>query len=110
MVEGKKKKKLKKIIKKTTRTGGHSVKQSTNIHIKIGDDKKKQKRKRKKKGGLPPRLQRRPHLPTNPLIGSRMFNPPPGYLTPYDIRNALPPPPPQPVPVPVPVPRLFYWP
>ena len=92
MVEGKKKrKKLKKLVKKDT--GKTVIKQKatqiTKINIKIGDDKKKGKKKRKKKttGGEPGRLRRRPHLPPNPMIGAINYTPPPGYMTPGDIRN-----------------------
>tara|TARA_R110000822_G_scaffold112325_3_gene243231 strand:- start:967 stop:2235 length:1269 start_codon:yes stop_codon:yes gene_type:complete len=91
MVEGKKKrKKLKKLVKKET--GKTVVKQKatqiTKINIKIGDDKKKGKKKRKKKttGGEPGRLRRRPHLPPNPMIGAINYTPPPGYMTPGDVR------------------------
>ena len=91
MVEGKKKrKKLKKLVKKDT--GKTVIKQKasqiTKINIKIGDDKKKGKKKRKKKttGGEPGRLRRRPHLPPNPMIGAINYTPPPGYMTPGDIR------------------------
>lgn len=92
MVDGKKKrKKLKKLVKKDT--GKTVIKQKasqiTKINIKIGDDKKKGKKKRKKKttGGEPGRLRRRPHLPPNPMIGAINYTPPPGYMTPGDIRN-----------------------
>lgn len=91
MVEGKKKrKKLKKLVKKDT--GKTVVKQKatqiTKVNIKIGDDKKKGKKKKKKKttAGEPGRLKRRPHLPTNPMIGAINYTPPPGYMTPGDIR------------------------
>ena len=91
MVEGKKKrKKLKKLVKKDT--GKNVVKQKatqiTKVNIKIGDDKKKGKKKKKKKTteGEPGRLRRRPHLPPNPMIGAINYTPPPGYMTPGDIR------------------------
>ena len=91
MVDGKKKrKKLKKLVKKDT--GKTVVKQKatqiTKVNIKIGDDKKKGKKKRKKKttGGEPGRLRRRPHLPPNPMIGAINYTPPPGYMTPSDVR------------------------
>lgn len=97
MVESKKKRtKLKNAIKQKTKVK-QIAKQSTNINIKIGEIKKKKKRKKAVKrggGGQPGRLTRRPHLPTNPMIGSVFFTPPPGYMTPHDIRGALPPPPP----------------
>lgn len=100
MVEGKKRKKLKKLVKKETKLSQKAT-QITKVNIKIGDVKKKAKRKRKKRagggggGGPPARLVRRPHLPPNPLIGAINYTPPPGYLTPGDIRNlyAQPPPP-----------------
>jgi len=91
MVEGKKKrKKLKKLVKKDT--GKTIVKQKatqiTKVNIKIGDDKKKGKKKKKKKtiAGEPGRLKRRPHLPPNPMIGAINYTPPPGYMTPGDVR------------------------
>ncbi len=101
MVEGKKKrKKLKKLVKKDNVK--QKATQITKVNIKIGDDKKKSKKKKKKKtiGGEPGRLRRRPHLPSNPMIGAINFTPPPGYMTPNDIRNlyAQPPPPPPPPP------------
>lgn len=101
MVEGKKRKKLKKLVKKETKLSQKST-QITKVNIKIGDVKKKAKRKRKKRaggggGGPPARLVRRPHLPPNPLIGAINYTPPPGYLTPSDIRNLYAQPP-QPVP------------
>lgn len=98
MVEGKKKrKKLKKLVKKDT--GKTVVKQKatqiTKVNIKIGDDKKKKKKRKKKTtGGEPGRLRRRPHLPPNPMIGSINYTPPPGYMTPGDVRALYPPPPP----------------
>ncbi len=103
MVEGKKKrKKLKKLVKKDTSKTNVKQKstQITKINIKIGDDKKKRKKKKKKptQAGEPTRLKRRPHLPPNPMIGAINFTPPPGYMTPGDIRDLLrqaPPPPPQ---------------
>jgi hypothetical protein len=91
MVEGKKKrKKLKKLVKKDT--GKNVVKQKatqiTKVNIKIGDDKKKGKKKKKKKTteGEPGRLRQRPRGPTNPMIGAINYTPPPGYMTPGDIR------------------------
>lgn len=110
----KKNKKLKKALMKKKATKAkqkikqkvkQSVKQSTNINIKIGDTGKKKKPKRKKKqpSGEPMRLQRRPHLPTNPLIGAITYTPPPGYSAPSDLARALPPPPPAYPPPPLPV-------
>lgn len=106
MVEGKKRKKLKKLVKtepKISQKSSQRATQITKVNIKIGDDKKKAKRKRKKKaggasgagGGGPQRLRRRPHLPSNSMIGAINYTPPPGYLTPNDIRllYAQPPPP-----------------
>lgn len=102
MVEGKKKrKKLKKLVKtegklRKKETGKTVVKQKatqiTKVNIKIGDDKKKGKKKRKKKttGGEPGRLRRRPHLPPNPMIGAINYTPPPGYMTPGDVRALYP--------------------
>jgi hypothetical protein len=103
IVDKKKRKKLKRVLKKGNVK--QTVKQSTNINIKIGDTGKKKRKKRKKKqvGGEPMRIQRRPHLPTNPLIGAINYTPPPGYFAPGDLARALPPPPPPYVPPPLPV-------
>ena len=119
-VDKKKNKKLKKALlkkkdqkakqnlkQKVKQKVKQSVKQSTNINIKIGDTGKKKKPKRRKKtGGEPMRLQRRPHLPPNPLIGAITYTPPPGYSAPSDFARALPrPPPPLPPPLaPLPAP------
>ena len=99
----KRRKKLKKVLKKGNVK--QTVKQSTNINIKIGDTNKKKRKKRKKKqvGGEPMRIQRRPHLPTNPLIGAITYTPPPGYFAPSDFTRALPRPPPLPPAAPLPV-------
>ena len=103
IVDKKKRKKLKRVLKKGNVK--QTVKQSTNINIKIGDTGKKKRKKRKKKqvGGEPMRIQRRPHLPTNPLIGAITYTPPPGYFAPSDLTRALPRPPPLPPAAPLPV-------
>ena len=93
------KKNLKQKIKQKVK---QTVKQSTNINIKIGDIAKKKKRKKRKTGGEPMRLQRRPHLPTNPLVGAIQYTPTPGYTAPSDLARALPRPPPA-LPPPLPV-------
>ncbi len=92
MVEGKKRKKLKKLVKKEPtiqQKSSQKAQQITKVNIKIGDDKKqKRKRRRKKKtggggGGAPQRIVRRN---TNPYSAAINYTPPPGYLTPGDIR------------------------